>query len=94
MAVMQATVDPAMQGRVFTLLSSAATAMMPLGLALAGPLADVIGVRTWFLIGGLVTLAIGVSGFFFRSLATLEREGGQHPAASAPPTLPLATPAD
>ncbi len=93
MAVMQATVDPAMQGRVFTLLSSAATAMMPLGLALAGPLADVIGVQTWFLIGGLVTLAIGVSGFFFRSLATLEREGGQHPAA-APPARPMATPAD
>ena len=94
MAVMQATVDPSMQGRVFTLLSSAATAMMPLGLALAGPLADVIGVRTWFLIGGLVTLAIGVRGFFFRSLAALEQEGGQHPAAPVPPALPMATPAD
>jgi len=51
-AIMQVTVDPSMQGRVFTLLGSAATAMMPIGLAIAGPLSDRFGIQTWFVLGG------------------------------------------
>ena len=74
MAVLQAAVAPSMQGRVFTLLSSAAMAMMPLGLAVAGPLADVMGVRAWFVVGGLVTLAAGVGGCFIPSLRNIERQ--------------------
>ena len=74
MAVLQAAVAPSMQGRVFTLLSSAAMAMMPLGLAVAGPLADVMGVRTWFVVGGLVTLAAGVGGYFIPSLVNIEAQ--------------------
>ncbi len=74
MAVLQSVVAPSMQGRVFTLLSSAAMAMMPLGLAVAGPLADVMGVRTWFVIGGLVTLAAGVGGCFIPSLRQIESQ--------------------
>ena len=83
MAVLQATVAPSMQGRVFTLLSSAAVAMMPLGLAIAGPLADVIGVRTWFLIGGVITLALGVGGYLLPSLINIEEQRDDHPAADA-----------
>ena len=74
MAVLQSVVAPSMQGRVFTLLSSAAMAMMPLGLAVAGPLADVMGVRTWFVIGGLVTLAAGIGGCFIPSLRQIESQ--------------------
>ncbi len=81
MAVMQATVEPAMQGRVFTLLGSASTAMMPLGLVLAGPLADIFGVRTWFLVGGLITLAIGLGGFFMRPLVNLEASRDERAAS-------------
>ena len=50
-AIMQATVAKDMQGRIFTLLGSLSGAMMPLGLALAGPVADAIGVRAWYLAG-------------------------------------------
>ncbi len=78
MAVLQAAVAPSMQGRVFTLLSSAAMAMMPLGLAVAGPLADVMGVRTWFVIGGLVTLAMGLGGYFISSLVNIEAQREEH----------------
>jgi len=77
MAVLQAAVAPSMQGRVFTLLSSAAMAMMPLGLAVAGPLADVMGVRAWFVVGGLVTLAAGIGGCFIPSLRNIERQKEQ-----------------
>ncbi len=81
MAILQATVAPSMQGRVFSLLTSGATAMMPLGLIVAGPLADAIGVRTWFIIGGAITLAAGVSGFLIPSLLNLEQERDDHPPA-------------
>ena len=43
-AMLQATVDPSRQGRVFTLTGSLATAMAPLGLLVAGPLADSLGI--------------------------------------------------
>jgi DHA3 family macrolide efflux protein-like MFS transporter len=52
-AALQTIVPAEMQGRVFTLLQSAAGAMIPLGLAVGGPLAEAFGVRTWFLIAGI-----------------------------------------
>ena len=78
MAIFQSTVAPSMQGRVLTLVGSATAAMMPLGLALAGPVADIIGVRTWFLIGGLITIIIGLAGFFIPSLVNIERDRDDH----------------
>ena len=71
-ATLQATVDPAMQGRVFTLLTSFATAMTPLGLLIAGPLADTLGVQTWWVVGGLLCALMGVIGVFIPSVMTLE----------------------
>ncbi|MBI0581977.1 MAG: MFS transporter [Methanomassiliicoccales archaeon] len=66
MAMMQASVPFAMQGRVFALISAGATAMMPVGLLLAGPLADAFGVRIWYLVAGVpmifITLAYTLSG--------------------------------
>lgn len=53
-AALQARVDPDKQGRVFTLLSSGATLAMPIGLAIAGPLSDAVGVQIWFIVGGIV----------------------------------------
>ncbi|MCB8987952.1 MAG: hypothetical protein H6661_09420 [Ardenticatenaceae bacterium] len=61
-----------MQGRIFTLLTSLSAAMAPLGLILAGPLADQLGVRTWFLIGGSVTLLMGIAGFFIPMILSIE----------------------
>jgi len=71
-ATVQATVPPEMQGRVFTLLLSGASAMMPLGLLIAGPVADTLGVQFWFLVSGLVTIATGVAGFFIPAVMELE----------------------
>ena len=71
-AVMQATVAPEMQGRVFTLLQSAASAMSPLSLAVAGPVSDAIGVQAWYIVGGLVCVLMGIGGFFVPALVHLE----------------------
>jgi MFS transporter, DHA3 family, macrolide efflux protein len=53
-AVIQTIVAPEMQGRVFTVAGSISMGVAPLGLAFAGPLADALGVRSWYLIGGVI----------------------------------------
>jgi MFS transporter, DHA3 family, macrolide efflux protein len=83
MAVVQACVAPEMQGRVFTLIISTATAMTPLGLLIAGPLADLYGVQMWFIIGGVVTALMGVVGYFIPAIVHIE--DGRHPAEEGIP---------
>jgi DHA3 family macrolide efflux protein-like MFS transporter len=71
-AVMQSVVEPGMQGRVLSLAGSLAMAMSPLSLLIAGPVSDALGLRTWYLLGGIASLAIGVIGFFIPALKRLE----------------------
>ena len=71
-AVMQARVAPEMQGRIFTLVNSMAAACTPLGLAVAGPVADAIGVQAWFKVGGLVCIVAGVGGLLVPAILHLE----------------------
>jgi DHA3 family macrolide efflux protein-like MFS transporter len=59
-AILQSAVPPEMQGRVLTLYSSLMQAMIPLGLIIGGPVADVIGVRAMLIIAGCVCLAVVV----------------------------------
>ncbi|MDI6694154.1 MAG: MFS transporter [Anaerolineales bacterium] len=73
-AVVQAVVAPDMQGRVFTLISSFATAMTPIGLLFAGPIADRLGVQTWYVIGGVITASLGVLAFFIPAIMNIESD--------------------
>ena len=75
-AVMQGTVDPAMQGRVFTLTQSFAGAMAPIGLLIAGPVADIFGVRAWYIVGGVCTVILGMVSFGIPSIMHIEE--GRH----------------
>jgi DHA3 family macrolide efflux protein-like MFS transporter len=72
---LQATVKPEMQGRVFTLVGSLTAAMMPLSLAIAGPVSDVIGVRPWYVAGGVIFALVGLSGFFVPVIVQIEDNG-------------------
>ncbi len=72
MAIMQAVVAPEMQGRFFTVMMTMSQGMVPLGLLLAGPVADAFGVQFWFLIGALGLLVISAIFFFTPSLRKLE----------------------
>ena len=47
--------------------------MAPLGLAVAGPLADVIGIRIWFVLGGALIIVMGITGFFVPSVVNIEK---------------------
>ena len=71
-AILQATIAPEYQGRVFTLMMSLAGAMCPIGLLLATPLADALGVRAWYLAGGLVCAAMGATAFLVRPIVRIE----------------------
>ena len=70
-AVLQIIVPADMQGRVFNLLQSASGAMVPLGLIIAGPLADVLGVRIWFLIAGIAMAVMGIGALFVPAITRL-----------------------
>jgi MFS transporter, DHA3 family, macrolide efflux protein len=72
-ALMQSIVPPEVQGRVFALLISGSTAMSPIGLAIAGPVADVLGVQFWFVVGGIGIVAMGVGAFMVPAIRGLEK---------------------
>lgn len=101
MAALQASTPPDMQGRLFSLVGSAAGFMMPLGLLIAGPLSDRFGANVWFLAGGIAAVLLGGLGFFFPAIMNLEEQGAalaaareaqngsQHPGAEAASEAPL-----
>jgi len=71
-AVIQAMVAPEMQGRVMSLVNSAASALMPIGIIIAGPIAERWGVQVWFITGGLITIGMAVSAFFIPAIMKIE----------------------
>jgi DHA3 family macrolide efflux protein-like MFS transporter len=73
-ALLQAVVDPAKQGRVFTVVMSMSSAAWPLSLAVAGPIADAVGVRPWYVVGGLVSAVVGVVGCFVPVIVNMEAD--------------------
>lgn len=68
-AYMQETIPHEAQGRAFSLMGSMMSLTMPLGLVIAGPVAERYGVQLWFLISGVAVLLITVAS----ALLTLKR---------------------
>lgn len=58
MTLLQETVEPERQGRVFGFLGIIMAVAMPLGMAILGPLADVMPVETLLVVSGILTMAI------------------------------------
>jgi DHA3 family macrolide efflux protein-like MFS transporter len=73
-AILQSTVPPELQGRVFTLIMSLIMSMTPLGLAFAGPISDLFGIRVWYSVAGIgmVLMAGGLS--FFSTVMNIEEQ--------------------
>jgi DHA3 family macrolide efflux protein-like MFS transporter len=76
MAVLQTTVPAEMQGRVFTLVGSATAAATPLGLVIAGPVADAVGVQFWFIVAGVTMIMMAVAGLLIPDIANIEETAG------------------
>ena len=62
-----------MQGRVFTLLQSAAGAMIPLGLLVAVPLAEHLSIQIWFLIAGICITVTGIGALFVPAIMDMDK---------------------
>ena len=75
-AILQDVVVPEMQGRVFTAIMSISAGASPLGMAIAGPVADRLGVQVWFIAGGIVALVMGLSMAFIPAVMHLEDQDG------------------
>jgi len=71
MAVIQAKVEPELQGRVLTLLNAGAGLASPLGLIIAGPVADATNNQLWFIVGGIGTILTGLVTFFVPNILAL-----------------------
>ena len=82
-ALMQTIVRPDMQGRVMSLVNSGATAISPLGLLIAGPFSDWLGIRVWFWAGGILCVMIAAAAFFRPVIMNVEshNEAPQVPAS-------------
>jgi len=80
-AVIQSTVEPDMQARVFSLLSSVGTGIAPLGLMIAGPVADRVGIQAWFLLGGILCIFMSVTGLFIPAVMNMEKKDKPLPEA-------------
>jgi len=83
MAALQASTPPDMQGRLFSLAGSASGAMMPLGLLLAGQLAERLGAGAWFVVGGAASILLGGLGLVVPSILNLEEQGAKLAAERA-----------
>lgn len=80
-ALLQTKVEPDMQGRVFTLVSSMAGAISPLGMLVAAPVADWLGIQAWYVVGGLACALMGMSGFLIRPVVTIDEQNPGEKAA-------------
>jgi DHA3 family macrolide efflux protein-like MFS transporter len=85
-AILQATVPPELQGRVFTLFTTLATLATPVGLVAAAPVAEVLGTQAWYVAGGVVAAVAAAIGWFVPALLGIEERPA--PAAARSTTTP------
>ncbi len=71
-AMIQTIVEPDMQARIFSLLNSVGSAMVPIGLMVAGPVADRFSIQVWFLFGGLLCILMAICGLFIPAVMQIE----------------------
>ncbi|MGX7394505.1 MFS transporter [Carnobacterium mobile] len=62
-AYVQEVVPAEKLGRFFSFYGSIMSATMPLGLLVAGPMSDLLGINSWFLIAGIFSLIISLIGY-------------------------------
>jgi DHA3 family macrolide efflux protein-like MFS transporter len=89
MALLQSRVPADKQGRIFTLINSGSTAMMPLGIALAAPVAENLGIQAWFIAGGFITVLMGIAGFLIPVIYNIEADPLHPPIQAAPVPQPV-----
>jgi DHA3 family macrolide efflux protein-like MFS transporter len=78
MAILQGTVAPEIQGRVFTLMGSLLWITSPFSLAVAGPVTDWLGIQVWYVTAGVLCGVIGLVSFFVPAIVNIEQNHNGH----------------
>jgi DHA3 family macrolide efflux protein-like MFS transporter len=65
--LLQEKVDPAMHGRVFSLIQAVYAFSLPLGMAVFGPLADTVKIESIFMVTGPIGLLFGIYIFYSKA---------------------------
>jgi DHA3 family macrolide efflux protein-like MFS transporter len=93
-AILQASVAPEMQGRMFTLVGSLLNLTSPLGLVIAGPVSDMLGLQVWYVVSGLLTTVAGLVGLLAPVVVNIEQNNngraigkGETPPAGVVPVF-------
>jgi DHA3 family macrolide efflux protein-like MFS transporter len=73
-SVLQTLIPNEIQGRVFTLVMASTITVTPIGLIIASPIAEIMGIRFWFVIAGISILIGSLMGFVLPGLKDLEKE--------------------
>ncbi len=90
--LLQRRVPPALLGRVASLDFFVSVSLMPVSMALAGPVADLIGLQATFAVAGIVPIVVAVVATLW---ARLPQDELAHPLDDAEPaavTAPLGSP--
>ena len=94
MAVLQKTIAPEMQGRVFMLFGSLVALTSPIGLIIAGPVSDSIGVQVWYIVAGLAVIGFAIWAVCTPAIVNIEdyvyqpTEAEEEPITGQPAPLP------
>jgi DHA3 family macrolide efflux protein-like MFS transporter len=80
-ALLQTTVPNQIQGRVLSLLNTTMGLAGPIGLAIAGPLGEAIGVQGVFIVGGTLSALVCLAAFASPALMRMEETNQRRPIA-------------
>jgi DHA3 family macrolide efflux protein-like MFS transporter len=72
-SVLQTLIPHEIQGRVFTIVIASTIAVSPIGLIIAGPISEIMGIRFWFGIAGVTIMIGSLMGFIIPGLKDLEK---------------------
>ena len=74
------------QGRLFTLLASIAGAITPVALLIAAPIAELLGIRFWYVAGGAACVLIAVVAATIPAVMQIDANRDLSEEAEAPAT--------
>lgn len=86
-ALLQSIIPNELQGRTLALLNMVFGFAGPVGLAIAGPLGELLGVRAVFIIGGSLSAFINIAALLSKDLWNIEREQASSGTISSPDSL-------
>ena len=90
MTLLQETVEPERQGRVFGFVGIVMSVAMPLGMAVLGPLADVVSVELLLIVTGAATVVIALFAVTVRACCNSASNSCESKSSTAATGIPAA----